>query len=91
MEWDESLCCGYNAGSVVPGERSVGNKTEAKPEDVLSAEPGERAWTRLGFIFLGCRDYRVLFEGFYLVLWLKIEGEIFFFLISDFFKKTEQF
>lgn len=72
MEWDESLCCGYNAGSVVPGERSVGNKTEAKTEDVLSAEPGERAWTRLGFIFLGCRDkirvdrdYRVFFGGFY--------------------------
>lgn len=50
---------------MVPGEHSTGNKTEGKTEDVLSAEPGERAWTKLGFIFLGCRDYRVFFGGVY--------------------------
>ena len=48
---------------MVPGEHSTGNKTEGKTEDVLSAEPGERAWTKLGFIFLGCRDYRVFWVG----------------------------
>lgn len=48
---------------MVPGEHSTGNKTEGKTEDVLSAEPGERAWTKLGFIFLGCRDYRVFLGG----------------------------
>lgn len=64
-EWDESLCCGYTTSSMVPGEHSTGNKTEGKTEDVLSAEPGERAWTKLGFIFLGCRDYRVFLGGVY--------------------------
>ena len=59
---------------------------------MLRAEPGERAWTKLGFIFLGCRDYRVFLRGVViLVLWPKIEAKIFFFSIFDFLKEQNSF